>query len=134
MANIHVVENTAHHRSQDRCQVDVGCLNCHTALSLDKLKERNFPKEQGFNVLIIHKTSTDQGSSVSQQLLKVHELNPLICSLNRTEVTRGSLANEKNLTILSSRSLDEAFFLKLSAFALNFPEEVSRRFPALLKG
>lgn len=87
---------------------------------LQVLKEMKFPEEQGINVLVIQKTFTDQGSSVSQQLFRAHELNPLICSLNQTkflQVTRGSLADEKHLpalTVLSSQSLDKAFFLTFS--------------------
>lgn len=96
------------------------CLTSWTKASpLQVLKEMKFPKEQGINVLVIQKTFTDQGS-VSQQLFKVHELNPLICSLNQTkffQVTRGSLADKKHLpalTVLSSESLDKAFFFTFS--------------------
>lgn len=99
------------------------------------------PKEPRINVLIIRKTLRDQGSSVSQQLFKLHELNPLICSLNLTkflQVTRGSLTDEKHLpalTTLSSASLDKAFFLiTFSLLTQTFPEEVSRRFPTHLRG
>lgn len=53
------------------------------------------------------------------------------------KVTRGSLADEKHppaLTILSSASLDKAFFLTFSLLPQNFPEEFSCRFPTPLKG
>lgn len=65
-------------------------------------------------MLIVWEVFADQGSSTSQQLLKMHALNPFIrCSSRREllKVTRGSLAPEKLLTILFSTSLDKAFFL-----------------------
>lgn len=70
------------------------------------------------NVLIMWEVFADQGSSISQQLLKMHALNPLIRCWSRREclkVSRGSLAPEKLLTILFSTSLDKGFFLRAPA-------------------
>lgn len=143
VANIQLVEtpHIADLKMTVRLMSDVWTLTRHCLTSWTKasplqvLKEMKFPKEQGINVLVIQKTFTDQGSSVSQQLFKVHKLNPLICSLNQTkflQVTRGSLADEKPLpalTVLSSESLDKAFFLTFS-FCNICPKTFLRKFLA----